>query len=372
MMPIRSLSVRGYRSVQRIHVPLSQVNVVVGPNGCGKSNLYRSLYLLSMAARGRLARTLADEGGMPSCLWAGEMRKGIPKRISIDVHFDAWQYRFACGLVSPGNSAFDLDPYVREEELQFVDQARRASIFHRKNGLSELRGEHGERVRFPFAISDSESILSELREPHRFPELSELRGVLLGWRFYHQFRTDAESPLRRAQIGVRTPVMSDDGSDLAAALETILEIGDHDGVREAVCEAFPGASLVVRSSSGGMEVTLEMPEFRRCFVARELSDGTLKFLCLLAALLSPRPPVLLAINEPDANMHPQLFEPLAHMIARAARSSQLWITTHSELLADLLKRHANAHVIELEMIGGATVVRGAKDEERLNEADEED
>ncbi|MGD9723305.1 MAG: AAA family ATPase [Pirellulales bacterium] len=362
MMPIRSLGVRGYRSVQRMHLPLAQVNVIVGPNGCGKTNLYRSLYLLNMAANGRLARVLAEEGGMPSCLWAGEVRKGTPKRIAIEVQFDAWRYQFACGLADAGRSAFDLDPYVREEELQFLDGVRRATIFQRRNRSCELRDDSGERVKFPFELSDSESILSELREPSRFPELSELRAVLSGWRFYHQFRSDAESPLRRPQIGVRTPVLSHDGSDLAAALATILEIGDHEGLKAAVQSAFPGASLLIQPSSGGIEVALILPQFRREFSARELSDGTIKYLCLLATLLSPRPPSLLALNEPDANMHPQLFDPLARMIGRAARDSQLWITTHSELLAGLLREHAAAHIIRLEMIDGATVVSGAASE----------
>src|ERR1700746_3382949 len=98
MMPIRSLHVRGYRSIQRVFLRLGQVNVLVGPNGCGKTNLYRSLYLLNAAAEGRLARTLAQEGGMPSALWAGEQSKGVPKRITIDVSFDQWSYRFSCGL----------------------------------------------------------------------------------------------------------------------------------------------------------------------------------------------------------------------------------------------------------------------------------
>ncbi len=180
--------------------------------------------------------------------------------------------------------------------------------------------------------------------------------MLLSWRFYHQFRTDFESPLRRPQIGVRTPVLSHDGADLAAALETIFEIGDHAALRTAVSEAFSGGRLQIESSGGGMEIALEMPEFRRAFRGSELSDGTLKYLCLAAALLSPRPPTLLALNEPDANLHPQLYEPLAQMIAQAGKHSQIWITTHSKMLAELLERHAAAQVITLEKRNGATVI----------------
>src|SRR6266436_6725879 len=100
-MPIRSLQVKGYRSIQRLFLRLGSVNVLVGANGCGKTNLYRSLYLLAAAAEGRLAQTLAQEGGMPSALWAGEQRKKAPKRITIEVSFDQWSYRFSCGLPQP-------------------------------------------------------------------------------------------------------------------------------------------------------------------------------------------------------------------------------------------------------------------------------
>ena len=245
MMPIRSLYVRGYRSIQSVRLRLGQVNVLVGPNGCGKSNLYRSLYLLNAAAEGRLARTLAQEGGMPSALWAGEQSKGVPKRITVDVGFDQWSYRFSCGLpgVVPITSAFRLDPFVREEELWFHDDQRKVSVFKRSNGSAHLRDDSGRYVDFPLALSDSESILSELREPHRYPELSVLRSVLLGWRFYHQFRTDLESPIRHPQIAVRTPVMSHDGTDLAAAIQTIREIGDGATLHEAVTTTFSGACL---------------------------------------------------------------------------------------------------------------------------------
>jgi predicted ATPase len=183
-----------------------------------------------------------------------------------------------------------------------------------------------------------------------------MRSVFLGWRFYHQFRTDHESPLRRPQLAVCTPVLSHDGGDMAAALETILEIGERDALNAAIANAFAGAELDIDQSTGGLEVQLFSPEFRRPFQARELSDGTLKYLCLLAALLSPRPPSLLTFNEPDASLHPQLYEPLALAMAHAAAHSQLWITTHSPVFAALLQKHAHAQLVRLEKRAGATVV----------------
>jgi predicted ATPase len=367
MMPIRSLSVQGYRSIKNVRLQLKQVNVLVGPNGCGKTNLYRSLYLLTAAADGRFARTLATEGGMASALWAGEQRQGTPKRITVEVGFDRWKYHFACGLPQPNHSAFHLDPLIRNEELWFNDGTRNISLFRRENASAHLRNEAGNVVSFPGELTDAESILSELREPHRFPELSALRSTLLSWRFYHQFRTDAESPLRRPQVAVQTPVLSHNGADLAAALQTILEIGDRDALKCAVADAFSGGRLLIAASAGGMEVSLEMPEFRRPFRSSELSDGTLKYLCLTAALLSPRPPTLLALNEPDANLHPQLHKPLARMIVNAGSHSQLWITTHSEALAALIQENGAGQLIRLEKQNGATIVAAGRREPQTEE-----
>ena len=89
----------------------------------------------------------------------------------------------------------------------------------------------------------------------------------------------------------------------------------------------------------------------------ELSDGTLQYLCLLAALLSPRPPTFLALNEPETSLHPNLLEPLARLIVAAARNSQLWVTTHSSGLADQIVRLSGSKPIHLTKLEGETRIR---------------
>jgi predicted ATPase len=182
------------------------------------------------------------------------------------------------------------------------------------------------------------------------------------WRFYHHFRTDAESPLRHPQVGVRTPVLSHDGRDLAAALQTINEIGMSEELHEAIRQAFPGASLEIEhdEDNGTFAVLLRMPGLKRPLRARELSDGTLRYLCLLATLLSPRPPALLALNEPETSLHPDLLEPLAHQMVNASRGSQLWVVTHSEKLAELVEKHSGESPIRLQLDNGETRVAGQK------------
>lgn len=361
-MTLRALQVSGYRSVRSLFLRLGRINVVLGPNGSGKTNLYRALYLFHAAARGEFARTLAEEGGIASVLWAGPRGKG-PVRLEVSVELDEFSYRLSCGIIPPTPSAataFNLDPHVKEERLHLIDGRKRTELMKRADSAVSARDQDGDRVTFPFLLPESESVYAELREPHRFPVLSALRQELLAWRFYHGFRTDLDSPLREPQVGVRTPILSHDGRDLAAALQTIREIGDAPGLEQAIDHAFPGARLGIEGGSLAAEgdrrfrLSLQMPEFQRPFEARELSDGTLHYLALLAALLSPRPPAFLALNEPEASIHPNLLEPLARLIVRAGRDTQLWITTHSQILAAHIETLSGHAPIQLEKRDGET------------------
>jgi predicted ATPase len=363
-MPLRELSIEGYRSVRNIRLRLGAVNVLTGANGCGKSNLYNSMLLLSKAAAGGFARAIASEGGMPSVLWAGDekvrfTRKKPPRRVLLSIEGDDYAYELQFGLPKCGPpvktpSQFLLDPRVKEESVTIAGS--RVRLMDRRDASAFLRDAGGRMVNYPVALLDSESVLSQIQEPHVYPELSALRVEMLRWRFYHGFRTDAHSPLRTPQVGVLTPVLSHDGSDLAAAIQTIIEIGDAEGLRDAIERAFPRAVLEVRSEQTRFSLALRMPGILRPLETPELSDGTLRYLCLVAALLSPRPPALLALNEPETSIHPDLIAPLAQLIANASRNAQLWITTHSRTLAGEIERFSGQRPIGLKMIDGETLL----------------
>jgi predicted ATPase len=353
-MPVRELWIENYRSVQSLRFPLAPVTVVVGPNGSGKTNVYRALQLLLTAAEGTLARTLAEEGGMPSVLWAGPRKKGDPVRLTVGVRLEELSYELSCGLVPPPQGPFSLDPDVKEETVWVHEGKRRHVVAERRLLSLFARDAEGHRATFGVQLWGSESVLAQISEPHRFPLLSAVRAELLRWRFYHHFRTDPASPLRHAQVGVRTPALAHDGRDLAAALMTIDDIGDDRALHAAVESAFPGSRLELDSEDGRFSFRMHMPGLVRPLEAAELSDGTLRYLCLLAALLSPRPPPFLALNEPETSLHPSLLPPLGRLIAAASRRSQVFVTTHARELATALEEHAGASVLPLRKEGGAT------------------
>lgn len=377
-MAIASFHVSGYRSIKDLRVELGQVNVFVGPNGCGKSNLYQSLVLLAASSRGQLGATLALEGGIHSALWAGprgHTRRQEPVRLHLSAQTRELDYQIRCGPVTnPGHypnpdpdpeaprtlpSQFLMDPEVKEELLSFQGAGARSIPFlQRESGTAWIRDDEGRRVTYPFDLEATESVLAQVKDPHRYPHLLAVLRELQGWRFYHQFRSDSLAAVRRPQPGVRTPVLDPEGRHLAAALQTIREVGDHRGLEEALTDAFPGARLHIESPGGRFELALATPGLARSLRTRELSDGTLRYLCLLAALLSPRPPALMAFNEPENSLHPDLLAPLARLIHRASRFSQIWVTTHSGPLAAAIEEASERPAMQLEKVQGETRIVG--------------
>ncbi|MFL5406494.1 MAG: AAA family ATPase [Myxococcales bacterium] len=350
---LRELRVSGYRSLRDVSLELSPLTVVVGTNGSGKTNLYQSLQLLAAAAQGTLAQSLAAQGGLPSALWAGPRRKQESNRIELFVDLEDLAFELQLGIIPPPQGAFALDPDVKEERLLVEDRGKRHLVAERRGKSAWSRDVEGTRTTFPFQLWGGESVLSQVVEPLRFPLLAEVRARLTNWRFYHSFRTDADAPARQAQVGVRTPALAHDGGDLAAALMTIREIGDGAALDEAVARAFPGSSLALLGESGRFSFRLHVPGLLRPLEPPEASDGTLRFLFLLAALLSPRPPLFLALNEPETSLHPDMLEPLSRLIRSASERGQVFVVTHSDALAGFLR---GAAVFTLEKHEGATSV----------------
>lgn len=350
---LTTLAVSGYRSLRSLVLPLSQVTVVTGANGTGKSTLYRSLRLLTACARNEVVQALAREGGLPSALWAGPevigaaVRRGEypaqgtvrKKPISLRLGFasDDLGYAIDLGLPQPQNSAFALDPEIKREWVWTGPTLRPSTLMaERDRMVVKLRDDAG-RWREPVVgLATYDSLLSEFTDPGNAPEMLLLRERLRSWRFYDHVRTDADAPARRRQVGTFTPVLGSDGADLAAAVQTIREIGDGEGLAEAVDRAFPGSSVQVETDAAVFGLTLRQPGMLRALSTAELSDGTLRYLIWAAALLTPRPPGLMVLNEPETSLHPDLLTPLAELIARASRQTQLIVVTHARALAAAL------------------------------------
>jgi len=325
--------------------------VITGANGSGKSSLYRALRLLADCGQGRVIGSLAREGGLQSALWAGPeslaaARRGAPVQgtvrsgpVSLRLGYasDGFGYlgrpRTAhtqlVGLrAGPGGQTGDR--VHRRPDAAGVDPGAPAAAgspaadrvgLADPDRLAAQPSQHADRVRRPGPGAGAargagpDSILAVLR---RIP-----RGCV------------GTGPAASGRT--RTPVLADDGSDLAAAIQTIIEQGPSgprsDGdLSTAIADAFDGAQVEVSAYNGVFEISLRQPGMLRPLRAAELSDGTLRYLLWAAALLTVDPPGLMVLNEPETSLHPDLLPALGRLISRAADRTQLLVVSHSRPL----------------------------------------
>jgi predicted ATPase len=377
---LNTLAVSGYRSLRSLVVPLGRLNLVTGANGSGKSSVYRALRLLAETAQGGVVAALSREGGLDSTLWCGPenisraMKRGEhpvqggPRQepVSLRMGFagEELSYAIDLGLPIPQRppSAFFRDPEIKGECIWNGPLLRASALLvDRRNAAVRVRGDDGKWETVAQHLPNYDSMLAQLADPQRAPEVLLLREQVRSWRFYDHFRTDAEAPARLPQVGTRTPALHHDGRDLAAALQTIREIGDDGALDEAIADAFPGSRLDIRHGDGRFAVELHQHGLLRALSAAELSDGTLRYLLWIAALLTPRPPRLMVLNEPETSLHPDLLPALARLIGVAVKSTQVWVVSHSARLISALEQNPDCQSLMLEKELGETRVAGLRE-----------
>jgi predicted ATPase len=373
---LTTLAIANYRSLRNVIVPLQRLNLITGPNGSGKSNVYRALRLLAETAQGGVIPSLAREGGLQSTLWAGPenlgraVKRGQYKvegtvrkeRTNLRLGFagDDFGYAIDLGLPEPSTSAFALDPEIKTETIWAGPILRpAASLIERHGPVVRSKSEDGQWQVLAYQLSSFDSMMTQFADPRNAPEMLNLREQIRSWRFYDHFRTDSQAPARLPQIGTHTPILGNDGADMAAALQTIQEVGDPDALADAVSDAFPGSSISVLNVEGRFEIAMHQHGLLRPLKAAELSDGTLRYLLWIAALLTPRPPELLVLNEPETSLHPDLLPALGRLIASAAERSQVLVVTHAPQLIASLEEQRDCNSITLAKDFGETKIVGA-------------
>ena len=374
---ITTVAISNYRSLRDLVISLQKLNVITGANGSGKSNLYRAVRLLADIAQGRVVPSLAREGGLQSTLWAGPeaisravqrgdypvqgTRRKHPVGLRLGFAGDEYSYAIDMGLPVPGSSPFSHDPEIKRECIWHGPLFRPSTMLvDRRGPLVRIRSENQDWSTVTEHLSGFESMMTHVADPRNTPEMLLLRESMRAWRFYDQFRTDVDAPARPPQIGTYTPILGNDGADLAAAVQTIRAIGDGEALDAAVADAFPGSRLLMGNAAGRLVLLMEQHGLLRPLEAPELSDGTLRYLLWIAALLTPRPPTLMVLNEPETSLHPDLLPALARLMARAAEHTQIIVVTHASQLVAMLTGQAGCQSVVLQKHFGETTIQGAK------------
>jgi predicted ATPase len=377
---LTDIDIKGYRSVRKLRFPLRRLTVLIGGNSVGKTNLYRSIELLHAAARGTLADEIAREGGLSSIFWAGgknlsrdgrfdpmyraegyRAHEGGP-RMELEAHLEIEDfvatYGVTVGFPSSHDAAFAGEAQVKHEYLDTRQGRRDVRLLERTNSAIWARGPNGEREIVDERALASETALATVRGG--YPEVAVVRQALGNWRFFHGFRTDQDSALRRPCRAITSPLLASSGANLAAVFATLRHIRhDTADLDNAIDLAFPGAELVIPEPGEFATFGLIFPETpRRTFWAHELSDGTLQFMALMGALLSYRLPPFIALNEPETSLHPSLLPALAKTIVKAAERAQIWVVTHSQPLADAIAEQSGVAPREVIRTDDGTAIRG--------------
>uniref|UniRef100_UPI0013DDBF44 AAA family ATPase n=2 Tax=Klebsiella/Raoultella group TaxID=2890311 RepID=UPI0013DDBF44 len=190
---IHHIRIQNFRSVRDIELELGALNIVFGPNGCGKSNIYKAIHLLTASADGKFSSYISEEGGLENVMWSGRTAPTArhPRRLQISCLTAEFDYELQVGFPEklPYPTQFMLDPIVKEESIWLAGFSRRPSarVLQRKNQAAFLLDVNGEKNTFTDTIYENESIFGQLGEPHRFPEVSRVRETMRQWRFYHEF-----------------------------------------------------------------------------------------------------------------------------------------------------------------------------------------
>ena len=361
-------------------IELKQLNVLIGPNGSGKSNLLEGIDILRSAPRD-LAATIREGGGIHDWIWRGKP-EGVARIEAIVENPQGSQaLRYWLGFAERGQR-FELieervenepsdegheEPYIYYNQkggqafITYKDEAGVGPTVKEKYPHVRLRlGRYDMR---PEEVQLDQSILSQRKDPD-LPELMYLGEALSRIRIYREWSLGRDSPLRLPQkADLPNDFLQEDGKNLALVLNSFQgKPAVKRRVLDALCKLYEGITDFYVNIEGST-VQLFLQEGDVVIPATRLSDGTLRYLCLLSILCHPDLPPLICIEEPELGLHPDILPTLGKLLLEASERGQLIVTTHSDMLADALTNEWWSIVV-CEKHDGQTVMRRL-DEEKM-------
>ena len=324
---------------------LKPLNVLIGPNGSGKSNLVEVIGLLRAAPRDVMA-PIREGGGGENWIWRGEPRA---TEACVEVVVERrWPHSRKKPLhYSISLGPFFLDQAFLKEELRENKWTERsedgAERYLQRRGseatLSYLDENRNRRQRkLPASdIALERSILAQLKDPVQYPELTYLGTRLAEFQLYREWSFGRNTAARLPQkADLPNHSLAEDGGNLGMVLNRL--DGDMKAKKQlltALRKLYNGIdNYYVQVQAGSVQVFLMEGNLR--IPATRLSDGTLRYLCLLAILCNPKLPPIVCLEEPELGLHPDILPGLADLLREASERCQLIVTTHSDTLVDAL------------------------------------
>jgi predicted ATPase len=307
---------------------LRALNVLIGPNGSGKSNLIEAISLLRSAA-GEMEKFVSRSGGGEDWIW-----KGNPDGVA------------GIDAITNSNEAEAV-----QHSLRFSGTVGRLKSEVVKTASRLAYDSHGMQTDdqtakvMQEASTSCRSILRYLRGPEH-PEVTRLAQAYGGIRIYREWSFGRNNLLRNPRKpDDRSDMLEEDCSNLSLFLS---HLGRNPAARRKLVDhlrdLYPELTDYQVVTGAGF-VELHFHEGSFSIPASRLSDGSLRYLALLAILCDPTPPPLICIEEPELGLHPDLLHKIADLMLDASERTQLIVTTHSEVIVDALTDHPESIIV---------------------------
>lgn len=348
-------------------VILTPLNVLIGPNASGKSNLIEAVELLH-ATPTALAKAIRDGGGAQEWLWKGANGNSIASVEALirGVH-PIPDLRYRLSFTASGQRTEVTDEVIENVQksrpnepdvfFYYRFQAGNPAINMREITGGVTGGQRTERRLERQSLVPDESVLSQRKDPDLYPELTWVGQQFGRIQSFREWRFGRFFELRQPQpADLPSDSLLPDSSNLGLVLSEIEHSGASQDFNRFLHRFLPRYQrFSTRLQGGSVQLYLHEEGLRSPVPATRLSDGTIRFMALLALLLSSNPPPLICIEEPELGLHPDAVALLAEVLADAAARTQLIVATHSDALVSALTEQANS-VLVCEYRGG-TVLR---------------
>ena len=357
---IHSIQLKNFLSYGPDSEPLElgPLNVIIGPNGSGKSNLLEALELLCVAPD-QFLKPISEGGGVSDWLWKGGTEKPIaslevviayplgPKNLRYHLAFTEAQQRFEM-----------TDERIEREHPDDPQTTNPYFYYHFNNGRPTLNVNDTKRTLQREGIDLDKSILAQRKDPEQYPEITYLGKMLPKIRLYREWSFGRSTELRKPQkADLENDFLRADGKNLGLILNRLQrDLPKKRRLLKALAALYDGiVDYYVQIEGGTVQVFLQ--EENASIPATRLSDGTLRYLCLLAILCHPNPPAVVCIEEPELGLHPDVLPTLAELLKEASERTQLFITTHSDVLVDAMTDRPEAVLIAEKGPTGTSLTR---------------
>ncbi|MEH2383745.1 MAG: AAA family ATPase [Nostoc sp.] len=343
---IRTLRLENFLSYgsEGEEIELQPLNVLIGPNASGKSNLIEAIGILK-ATPTDLPAPFRQGGGIDEFLCKGGQENPVAKIEAIVNYPEGFQpLHYQLSFTSTRGRLDLIDEVIENQYQNSVDNIL-ISYYRYNSGYPDLR--RGDLYVNPLNVKLDQSIFSQRTDPDLYPQLSYLSTTFSNIALYRDWQMGRYSEPRNAQkTDLPQHPLLEDGSNLGLFLNDLQsKIGRRNPIEKLRKFYESAEELDVRIYGGTVQIIIREEGLIQPIPANRLSDGTLRYLFLMALLLDPTPPPLICLEEPEIGLHPDILSTIAEMLIEASHKTQLIVTTHSDALVSALSEYPESVIV---------------------------